>query len=246
MTIQSGTTSDRRNRILIYLALFLLFGGWFGYDGYVGYPAKNMLWARQNIGLSDFPDPAQLKANPAATLDNLKQIQTGMTIDEVKQRLGEPTHQSGADWCYVGVASFGHFVVDAGKVREVKKVQMNGEPSESDVANQKRIAYFTGICAILALIHLARVLKNKTILDDQGLRVGGKLIGWDAMKSLDSADYARKGWLHLVYDVNGQSAQARLDSYDIDLFDEIVSEICRRKGFTSPLPPPEADQPSNA
>ncbi len=246
MTIESGTTSDRRNRILIYLALFLLFGGWFGYDGYVGYPAKNMLWARQNIGLSDFPDPAQLKANPAATLDNLKQVQTGMTVDEVKQRLGEPTHQSGADWCYVGVASFGHFVVDAGKVKEIKKVLMNSEPSENDVALQRWTLAIMGLCAIGTLIHLARVLSRRTIVDDQGIRIGKKLIAWDAMQSLDAAEYARKGWLNLVYEVNGQSAQVRLDSYDIDFFDEIVTEICRRKGFTSPLPPPEADQPSNA
>ncbi len=245
MTIESGTTADRRNRILIFTALLALFTGWFGYDGFVGYPAKNMKWAHQNLATGpDFPQPEQLKGNPQATLENLKTIRPGTPITEVRALLGEPTHQKDKDCYYIGRASFGWFIVEGDRIAAVKNVQMNPEPSEKDIANQKRFASVTGAGALLALIFLVRVLRSRTVLDEQGLRIGGKLIGWDDMRSLDASQYARKGWLNLEYAVGGGTGVVRLDSFHIDLFDEIVTEICRRKGFTSPLAAADADKPA--
>ena len=246
MTIVSGTTPDRRNRIIIFLALFGLFAGWFGYDGFVRYPAKNMAWARQYLAsIENFPPLDQIKANPKATLEHLNKVKPGMTTAEIKTLLGEPAFQDSKNCCYIGVASFGWFTLNGDKIAEVKKVQMNSEPTESDIANQKRISFIAGGAALLALIHLLRVLKSRTVLDDQGLQVSGKLVGWDAMRSLDASQYAQKGWLDLEYALGDTTAIVRLDSYHIDLFDEIVTEICQRKEFASPLSASMSDTPAD-
>ncbi len=244
MTIESGTTSDRRNRIIMSLGLLLLFGGWFAYDGFVAYPAKNLKWARQFLnsvpGIAARPD---LRTNPQARLEILRQVTPGMPLDDVKRLLGEPTFENGTDYCYIGPASFGWYLVREGKVAEIKRVEQNSEPSESDVRNNRFIAGALVVVALGVLVHLVRVLKSRIVLDDTGLRIGGKTVAWGDMQALDAREYARKGWLDLQC---AGSERVRLDSYEIDRFDEIVGGICARKGFASPLAPAEDDAPAGS
>jgi len=232
MTIESGTTSDRRNRIVIFLAMCVLFTAWFGLDGFIRYPAKNLKWARQNLaGIEGIPQPDSLKVNRKASLDGLKKVQPGMPLTKVKDLLGEPTFANATDCCYIGPAAYGWFSLRDDKIDEVKKVEMNSEPSESDIRMNRTIAGLMAVLAVATLVHLVRVLKRRVILDDSGLRIAGRQIGWDAMQALVTQDYARKGWIDLRYASDGATALVRLDSYAIDRFDEIVTEICRRKGF---------------
>ncbi len=237
MTIESGTTSDRRNRIIMSLGLLLLFGGWFAYDGFVSYPAKNMKWARQFLNsVPGMADRADLRTNPQARLDALRQVKQDMPLDDVKRLLGEPTFENGTDYCYIGPASFGWYAVRDGKVAEIKRVEENSEPSEGDVRNNRYISAVLALVALGVFLHLIRVLRSRIVLDDAGLRIRGQTIGWGDMQGLDAREYARKGWIDLQC---AGSQSVRLDGYEIDRFDEIVGEICNRKGFASPLAPPE-------
>jgi hypothetical protein len=232
MTIESGTTSDRRNRIVIFLAMCVMFGAWFGLDGFIRYPAKNFAWARQNLArVEGLAQRTDLKTNPKALLESLKKVQPGMALAEVKALLGEPTFANPTDCCYIGPAAYGWFTLRDGKIDEVKKVEMNSEPSENDIRLNRTIAGLMAVIALATLVHLIRVLKQRLILDDNGLRIAGRQIGWEAMQALATQAYARKGWIDLQYASHGATASVRLDSYAIDRFDEIVTEICRRKGF---------------
>jgi hypothetical protein len=238
MTIVSGTSSDRRNRILIFLGMCILFAGWFAIDGFVRYPAKNIKWAHQNLqGIESLPSPDAIQINPKALLTELQKIQTEQTIDEVKAVLGQPSFESDRDLCYIGPAAFGWFAVRDGRISEIKKVQMNSEPDENDIAWQKRVSYIMAALIVLTVIHLFRVLAAKVVLDDAGLRIAGRQIDWDAMQSMGFDELAAKGWVDLHYRAGNEQDSIRLDSYAIDRFEEIVTEICGKKGFNCPLKP---------
>lgn len=220
----------------MFLAICVLFAGWFAVDGFVRYPAKNLKWAWQYLAsIEGIPQPEALKTNPKAMLADLQQVKPGMTLDEVRAILGEPTWQKGQDLCYIGPAAFGWFRVRDEKVSEIKRVEMNGEPTENDIAWQKRIGYLMAVLTVGTLFHLVRVLGRKVVLDDDGLHIAGRQIGFDAMQSLDTALLERKGIVDIHYTSDGVPARVRLDSYAIDRFGEIVAAICARKGFTSPL-----------
>lgn len=243
MTIESGTTKDRRNRIVIFVIMCLVFASWFAYDGFKKYPAKNLKWARQCLlRVENMPEPKDLTANPKALLENLKQVKQGMTLAEVKAILGEPTFQDNQDYCYIGPAAYGWFKIYADKVKSVESVLENTEPSESDVRNQKYFGFVAGVVGLISLGHLIRVMNARYLLDDAGLTIRGKTIAWDSMIGLAATDYERKGWLDLKCKAGNTESLVRLDSYMIERFDEIVNAICEKKGFDSPIKSSEAGE----
>ena len=155
MTIESGTTSDRRNRVLIFLAMCLFFAGWYARDGFLKYPAKNFDWARQNLArVEGLAQRTDLKTNPKALLESLNKVRPGMSVAEVKALLGEPTFANQRDCCYIGPAAYGWFTLADGKIGEVKKVEMNSEPTESDIRLNKTIAGLMGVLAVVTLVQL--------------------------------------------------------------------------------------------
>lgn len=98
MRIESGTTGERRTRLLLFLAMCAAFAGWFAYDGYIGYPAKNLEWARGNI-----PDaPKSLRTNPLAIMERLRRVQEGMSLPELRQLLGEAACVQGKRHTHMG------------------------------------------------------------------------------------------------------------------------------------------------
>jgi len=240
MTIESGTTKDRRNRIVIFLAMCIFFAGWFAKDGFQKYPAKNLKWARQSLQrVENLPEPKDLKINPKVRKEALDQIKPGMRLAEVTTLLGEPTFQEGQDYCYIGRASYGWFKIVADNVIRVEEVKENTEPSESDIRNQKYFALIMAIAFLLTLGHLMRIMRARFVLDETGLAIGGKTITWEDMTHLATEDFERKGWLDLKYKAGGAELAVRLDSYCIDRFADIVNAICEKKGFTSPIRSPE-------
>lgn len=51
MHIESGTTKERRTRVLILFLAPLVFTGWFAYDGWIGYPRDNKVRQQAGAGL---------------------------------------------------------------------------------------------------------------------------------------------------------------------------------------------------
>ncbi len=60
------------------------------------------------------------------------------------------------------------------------------------------------------------------------------LVPFEALTEMHAEQYARKGWVDLDYEVEGNAGTLRLNDYKIKAFPEIVAETCRRKGFEDP------------
>ncbi len=87
MEIRSGTTGERRIRNSISLIMFVGFAAWFAYDGFYGYPAKNL---KETQSAMPQPRPEKLVTNPRVVRSNLSKLKPGMTLDELSDLLGEP------------------------------------------------------------------------------------------------------------------------------------------------------------
>jgi hypothetical protein len=158
MTLQTGTTAQRRNRILFLTVLCVIFCGWFAYDGWYKYPREN----------------------------------------------------------------------------EAKRANKTLPYSQSSILLQKSIAVGLGAVSLAALAFLVHVMRQRFVLDDSGLTMGRRHVPWDQMQALRTDQYPKRGWVDLVL---SDTRKVRLDSYKIDQFDQIVEQICARKGFASPFPP---------
>jgi len=245
MNIESGTTSDRRNRVLIMLVMCLVFSGWFSYDGFVGYPAKNIKWARQFLPTEG--KLAKLQNNPKVLTETLEEIRRQMAptgtvgggqtleLQDLTDRLGEPALKDAKFYYYIGPAAFAAFEVEDDKVKAIDMLESQREPSESDIRNQKGLGLLLLLVAVGLAVHLRKVIRGRVILDDTGLQINGKKVTWEQMESLDVGRFEAKGWVVLLCQSDRGSVSIRLDSYAIERFDEIVAAICDRKGFTSPL-----------
>jgi len=250
MTIKSGTTGEYRMRSLLFLAMCLGFAAWFGYDGLWGYPAQNLEWARQIL-----PEkPADLRTNPKVLKKNLAAVQNGMTLQQVTALLGEPALVRHNERWFVGPATYACIKFAGEVVESIGPQQENTEKSEGDIRGQRG---FAAVLLVLSLAFAARfvvVVLRPTVLDEYGVRARGRRVAWEQMTGLDTSNYDRKGWLDLEYNEDSKRRKVRLDSYHIARFDDLINEICSRKGFASPIRPratdtaapassPEADRP---
>ena len=171
MHIESGTTRERRTRVLIVFLACLAFCLWFAYDGWMAYPKDN---------------------------------------------------------------------------REDEQAQRPARHRPVDILLQKGLAVGFAVLSVIAAVHLVRVVRTRAVLDDQGLVYNrGPVIGWDHMTALDSDRYEAKGWVDLIYDSGGGQQRRRLDSYHLARFDDLIDEICHRKGFRNPLPEPSVRPPAS-
>ncbi len=259
MHIESGTTTEHRVRLGLFLAMVIVFAAYFGYDGLWGYPGKNLEWARQNIPNLPPEAKSQIQINPKVMMAELARIHAtarssaGMTDAQVRAILGDPSavaeHTAGGaggkDHWYVGPAACARIQIVDGKVREVAPLE-NINKSESDIKMQKMLGAILAVVGLGVAVRFLRINTMRTTLDDSGLTARGRQVAWDEMASLDTSDYDRKGWLDVVYRRSGEDQSVRLDSYDIARFDEIVGEICARKGFTNPIKPRQTAQADDA
>lgn len=241
MRIESGTTTEHRVRLGIFLAMCVVFAGYFGYDGLWGYPGKNLEWIRQNMSVPA-EKKANLQTNPKVLKAELAKIQPGMSEEQVRSILGEPAVVikkeglfAGEDHWYVGPAACASIHFAGGSVQTPVKALENVQKSEEDIKLQKILGMVLGIVSLFVAIYYVRINTWKTVVDDAGLTVKGRHVPWDRITGLDTADYDRKGWLDVVYDDGGRSGTIRLDNYHIARFDEIVNAVCERKGLDSPI-----------
>lgn len=248
MRIESGTTTEHRVRLGVFLAMCVVFAAYFGYDGLWGYPAKNLEWARENIPNISVEQKETIQTNPKVLMTALTELQRQTkagdepTESKVESILGLPglkvdrADVDGMDAWYVGPAACARLYFAGGKLQEVTPLQ-NINKSEADIQLQIILGAILSVVSLSVAIHYLRISTMKTVLDDEGLSVKGHRIAWDEIAELDASGYAGKGWLDVVYHRNGDGGSVRLDSYHIDSFNEIVNTICERKGFATPIKP---------
>jgi hypothetical protein len=122
-----------------------------------------------------------------------------------------------------------------GQITEKVKVWPSTQHSEGDIRLQKIIAVILGAVSLVLAWNLYKTLTTSAVLDEQGLTINGRAISWEAMQELRTDQYREKGWVDLVCEVAGRRQEQRIDSYHFERFKEMITAICERKGFVSPL-----------
>jgi hypothetical protein len=179
----------------------------------------------------------QIQAN--VTKSRVERVKEGMSEDQVGELLGTPVlvREQRTLW-YIGPVAYREFRIERGKVRGASETQgqiQAAEHSEGDLLLQKIIAVVVGLAAVYGAFRLWRTLAIHVVVDDTGLSCSGRSIPWQAMTGLRTDQYKDKAWVDLEYQEGGVERTIRLDSYLIRGFDQVITAICDRKGFQSPL-----------
>lgn len=247
--IETGTTNERKVRTLIFVLMLTAFGLYFLYDGFKGYPAKNLEFLRQKLPAAP---TKPLATNPKITKASLEELKARAQADlkpipraELLELLGEPAYEDAAkqELYFIGPAVFCRIQLRDGSLKldypEQWERTVFAEESdkyrESDIEGQKLWAKIVLIAAVIGLIQLIRIVRTKVVVDDEGLLYNGRRIAWDAMTALDISKYRQKGWVDLEYRDGEETEVLRIDNYKVNAFRDVVSALCARKAFPSPF-----------
>ena len=236
--IKTVSTLERIIRNGVMAVMVVVFAAYFLYDGFVGYPRKNLEQARQIL-----PPDEQDKAyiNQKVTSDCLGDIAKNDRLTTLEARLGPPAWKGLAKdnvfkavWFGPGGSLTVRYDMNEGTVLSSR--WKKGQKKELDLWIQKVLGYSLGPVGILLLIRVVLMLLRGAQLSDAGLKPSGRpLIPFEAMTGWDVRDYRDKGRIALTYALDRREGTYVLDDYKLRAFPAIVTEICRRKGFENPL-----------
>lgn len=248
VTIVSPSTNSRILRTFITAGVVTFMGAWFLYDAYVGYPRENITKAIESLN----PVPDDLPRIDAGVTEQLAEDLAGELREGrlpralVYERLGEPAwlNEGGDDARYFGPGGMLGVSFDGDVVADL--FFNPGIKDELELMWQKLLAFGLLPVGAILIFQTLRVLTVKFVLDEQGLKLGGRrLIPFDAMTGLDASKNRGRGYIDLQYSINGRSKRARLDEYVIRDHRAIIAEICLRRGFENPFPSPSVTEPAD-
>ncbi|HVP13025.1 MAG TPA: hypothetical protein VMV94_17755 [Phycisphaerae bacterium] len=248
MRIESGPTGERKVRTLLLLIMVAGFSAWFAYDGYIGYPAKNRAEHLQQLPTPEEREKAKdAPIYPSVTPEAMPKVvaalnkivgnrATPVVEQALKDVLGGPPSWKNADgWYYFGPTFRIKIPLKDGRLST--PIGTPSQKTEATIYGQKFLALALAILSIYCLWLMLRVVRTHLVLDEGGLSYQGRgPIRWDDMQALDISRFSKKGWVDLTYDDNGTERKLRLDEYHLARFDEVIDELCARKGFENPLP----------
>jgi hypothetical protein len=242
MRIDSGPTGERRVRTLLMFIGVTTFAFWFAYDGWIGYPKKNLAEHLEQLPSDERENAAGAVIFEQVTATSLEAAKAALKNRDPAQRRaaletlygGPPSHKNAEAWYYFG-PSFG-ITMPLENGRLERAIGRKTKKSATDILIQRSLAVGLGIGALALLWSLVRVLQTRLVLDDGGLSYRGRgPIRWEDMKTLDTRRFAKKGWVDLIHDDHGTKRSLRLDEYHLAEFAAVIGEMCRRKGFEDPL-----------
>ncbi|MCP4246384.1 MAG: hypothetical protein GY778_04975 [bacterium] len=249
--IRSGTTTERIIRTGILTVVLLGYAGWSFYDGWVGYPNKNIEQLVENLAK---PPETLPEIDPLVTLDRAKQLrdriqnrakrgEPPITETDVLTTLGTAAVREDNNTYYFGPGGMATVTWSGGAA--TKAGWRNAPKNESDLFIQIVIGSVVGILGLLMLFQLLRVLNTRVELTDAGLytnsqgglRFGGSpLVPVDSITGLGTEDFKKKGWVDVVYKLDdGAEGSFGLNDYVHKAFPQIIGEICTRRGFENPI-----------
>ena len=251
MRIESGPTGERKVRTLLMLLMVGVFAVWFAYDGWIGWPGENKKEHLEQI-------PADLRKNVKLTisdrvkpgqLEKIRTIVRGFELSkqrsELTELLGAPPVETPERWFFFGPSHRIEIILENGKL--FKPVDRDTARSDFSIWLQKALAVGLGVLTLFLIWFVSRVRATRLVVDDDGLTVNGVgPIAWDQMTALDNSRFSKKGFVELVYNVNGAQRRTRLDEYHFDAFDDVIDAICAKKGFDNPLPVKETQGDSTS
>ena len=230
----------------ICIGLFL-FGLYFIYDHYVGYPAKNQAESERilkgQLGLDI--DPATLGTDlTKPVFDQFKAERQNSSeptsLAQLTAALGEPVHttpgsQASAPMYYFA-SQYGLAEVPVPDGR-VDVVGMDWKPwakTKDQIDQQFTFAFIPfGLSLLFGYFFLRAALLRAT-MDDEALTYGRVRVPYSSMTSLK--DYNPKGWIDLYYQADeGSQRKLRIDNQKIAAFRPIIDTICEKTGFENEL-----------
>lgn len=250
MPIQSGPTGERKVRSSLLFLMVLVFGLWFAYDGWIGYPGENY---REN--LDQLPTEQRETTKDLRVYDSVN-VDSSSSANQVIKKFrgqpatvrsklealfgGPPSYETKDAMYYFGPAYRVIIPLDFDSTDDRNVLGRATEKSATDILFQKGLGIGLLIFAAYLFISVMRVRRTRLVLDESGLDYrGAEPITWESMRALDISNFSRKGHVDLVYDIDGTQRRLRLDEYHLEKFDEVIDEICARKGFENPLPTTE-------
>jgi hypothetical protein len=243
MRIESGPTGERKVRTLLMFLMVAVFGVWFGYDGWTGYPAANLqqhldqLRTEEGVQVESVPIYPKVTAEMASPArEAIKKFDLAGQRAELERVFANPPSYEGSEaWYYLGPAHRIVFPLENGRL--TKAISHESQHTALDILLQKVLAAILGVTGVYLAWHLTRVVRTRLVLDDEGIVYRGRgAVKWNDMRALRTEAFAKKGRLDLVYQGDGVARTMRLDEYHLARFDAVIDAICQRKGFENPLP----------
>ncbi len=242
MLIESGPTTERRVRTSLGFLMVAVFAVWFGYDGWIGYPEHNREEHLEQLAVEEREQAANLPVYDSVTEaenDGLAKALRQPNLAAQEQALerlygAPPSFRGKAAWYYFGPVYCVKIPIDGGKLGDAMPLRL--QKTALDILLQKGLAIALGIVGLVLGWQVLGVMRTRLRLDDEGLVYRGRgRVAWDDMKSLRSGEFAKKGWVDLVYMRGGAERLLRLDEYHLAEFVAALNQICERMGFENPL-----------
>lgn len=236
--LESGAARTDRNWWLGVGLVFLVMGGYFIYDGAVGYRKQNAAKARERLSLWTAGQP-ELGETPGPEEYHLLRTRKVASRQELHELLGQPlAPREGA--ATAGVERFASVygvitvpIDPSGRVRSELAEWQAWKWSKEEIRNQYYWGVIPCVLAVYFLIRAFRAGRLRAEIDEQGMTYGGVRIALADIASI--RDYNKKGWVDLYYRRGGQEKRLRIDNQKIAKFDEIVELLCQQKKFPNPI-----------
>jgi len=237
----------------IFLLMCLVFGVYFLYDGWIGYPHKNFEENRLQLPVEHRDKADGVTPLPGANLQHAAEIKKRLDAATASQRrealdkvVGGPPSVELDDALYyfgedglIKVRKSGDRIFTDMEVIPAKKTQ-------SDFLFQKILGVIVSGVAIYVAFFLLRVVRTRAVVNDEGLSLNGRApIPFSVMRSFDTAEFRRKGKIHLLCE-GAPSPRVLLDEYHFADFDQIIAAICERTGFADPVAEEKAEKAAKA
>lgn len=241
--LESGPAwGDRLYNGGVCLAVFL-FGMYFIYDHYIGYPNQNRAEAVKVLnGLTSSEiDPESLrtdltKPDYEVFKEDRKQSAEATTVGQLHEALGEPTHikqelEAGSSMHYfASLYGMATVPIRDGRVDVIGMDWQKWKHTKHDIEGQFVWAFLPFTVALYFFYLFIRASLLRAVLDDEGLNYGGVKVPFDRMTALK--DYSPKGWIDLHFDDEANThRKLRIDNQKIAAFRPLVDAICEVKGF---------------
>ena len=251
MNVTSGARRERIVRNSIFTAMCVVFGAWFAYDGWKGYPQKNFEESRLQIPSEDRTKADAARVYAAANQAQISEIaRTLRDAPPLERRAaleshmgGLPTFENEKSVYYFG--QDGLVIIEKSGSRlaaEAKAVP--AEHSMTTLRSQKALGMLLGAVGLAMLIFVVYVARARAVVTDAGLSIRGRTpIPFAAMRRLDSQNFRRKGRIDLIHvDAAGQEQRLTLDEYHYADFPAIIAAICAATSFEDPVALEQAEK----
>ncbi len=216
------------------MGMFFGFGGWFLYDGMLGYKMSNTRF-HLHENFVEAGETFKEKFKAGITADDWKKYAASriLTYPEKSIELlsysvkaDEPWPDELAD--YELMKSGVDNKVPGFKAWEkyTHRLGMDAEPPKkvhdaSSMRTQKILSAVTSALGLTALFFLLRTLGRTMEVDADGFApAGGKKIPFSAMKQIDKRAWETKGLAHIFYEEGNEKKKARVDGLTYGGFKE--------------------------